>query len=128
MGGSSSSQHCKGTAADIVVKNTNPLAVALYIVSLPEFAAKGGVGYYSRANLRNGFVHVDTRSYVSRWISKAGTSYLSTSKIMPTIKRGQGDATSKGGISYAVTVLQRHLKLTTDGIFGTNTETKVKEF
>ena len=104
------------------------MAVALYIVSLPEFAVKGGVGYYSRANLRNGFVHVDTRSYVSRWISKAGTSYLSTSKIMPTIKRGQRDATSKGGISYAVTVLQRQLKLTADGIFGTNTETKVKEF
>ena len=47
---------------------------------------------------------------------------------MPTIKRCQRDAISKGGISYAVTVLQRHLKLTADGIFGTNTETKVKEF
>lgn len=127
VGGSSSSQHCKGTAADIVVRKTNPLAVALYIASLPEMSGKGGLGYYSRANLRAGFCHVDTRNYVSRWISKAGTAYLSTSKIMPTIKKGQRDATNKGGISYAVTVLQRHLGVTADGIFGTNTEAKVKE-
>lgn len=126
VGGSSNSQHCKGTAADIVVKDTDPLAVALYIASLPEFAAKGGIGYYSRANLKAGFVHVDTRSWSSRWISKSGTAYVSVSKIMPTIRKGARD--SSNGISYAVTALQRHLGVTADGIFGVNTETKVKEF
>lgn len=93
---------------------------------MPEFAVKGGIGYYSRANLKAGFVHVDTRSWSSRWISKAGTAYVSISKIMPTIRRGARD--NSNGISYAVTALQRHLGVTADGIFEANTETKVKEF
>ena len=45
---------------------------------------------------------------------------------MPTIKKGARD--NSNGISYAVTALQRHLGITADGIFGANTETKVKEF
>ena len=125
VGGSSNSQHCKGTAADIHIKGVDPLKVALYVASLPEFKSRGGIGYYSRTGLTDGFVHVDVRSWSSRWISKAGTAYKSVSKIMPTIKKGARD--NVGNISYAVTVLQRHLGVAVDGIFGAKTEAKVRE-
>lgn len=45
---------------------------------------------------------------------------------MPTIKKGDKDRVN--GKSYAVTALQRHLGVAADGVFGANTETKVKEF
>lgn len=47
---------------------------------------------------------------------------------MPTLRKGNKDSTAKGQLSYAVTVLQRHLGLAADGVFGTNTEKAVKEF
>ena len=126
VGGSPNSQHCKGTAADIVVQGVDPLKVALYVKSLPEYSGKGGIGYYSRADILGGFTHVDTRASKSRWISKSGTAYVSVADIMPTIKKGDKDRVN--GKSYAVTALQRHLGVTADGVFGANTETKVKEF
>ena len=44
---------------------------------------------------------------------------------MPTIRQGAKDATN--GASYAVTVLQRHLGVKADGIFGVNTKAKLIE-
>ena len=126
IGGSPNSQHCKGTAADIWIKGVDPIRIALYLSSLPYFAKRGGIGYYSRTVLTGGFVHVDVRATKSRWISKTGTKYLSVSNIMPTIKQGSKDAT--GGVSYAVTVLQRHLGVTADGIFGAGTKAKLIEW
>lgn len=123
IGGSSKSQHCLGTAADIKITGVDPLKIALYVSSLPQFKGRGGIGYYSRANVRDGFVHVDVRQTVSRWISKTGTTYLTVSNIMPTIKVGSKDATN--GLSYSVTVLQRHLGVTADGIFGEKTKQKL---
>lgn len=59
VGGASSSQHLKGTAADIQVKGVKPAAVADYAETL--LTGTGGIGRYST------FTHVDTRSTKSRW-------------------------------------------------------------
>lgn len=126
IGGSPRSQHCLGTAADITIKGVDPIRIALYLASMPYFQKRGGIGYYSRVQLTGGFVHVDVRSWKSRWISKVGTAYASVSKIMPTIRQGAKDCT--GGISYTVTVLQRHLGVKADGIFGAGTKTKLMEW
>lgn len=126
IGGSSKSQHCLGLAADIWIKGVDPIRIALYLSSLPYFKNRGGIGYYSRAQVTGGFVHVDVRTWKSRWISKTGTAYLSAPNLMPTIKQGAKDATN--GVSYAVTVLQRHLGLTADGVFGVGTKAKLIEY
>ena len=76
--------------------------------------------------MTDGFVHIDVRETHSRWISKSGTAYQVVSKIMPTIRQGSKDSTN--GASYAVTVLQRHLGLKVDGIFGADTKAKLVEW
>lgn len=126
IGGSPRSQHCLGTAADIRIVGVDPIQIALYVASLPYFQKHGGIGYYSRAQVTSGFVHVDVRVTPSRWISKGGTVYQVVSKIMPTIRQGSKD--SNGGVSYAVTVLQRHLGVKVDGIFGAGTKAKLVEW
>ena len=66
MGGSKSSQHLLGRAADIQVQDTDPLAVAAYAESL--MPSWGGVGRYPvKADRAKGWVHVDTRPNKSRW-------------------------------------------------------------
>ena len=66
MGGSKSSQHLLGKAADIQVADTTVEAVAAYAESLmPDW---GGVGRYPvKAGRTKGWVHVDTRPNKSRW-------------------------------------------------------------
>lgn len=64
VGGVSNSQHVKGTAADIVVADTDPLTVgqiAEYFLN-----TKGGIGVYKS------FTHVDTRATRSRWDQRSG--------------------------------------------------------
>lgn len=66
VGGSKSSQHLLGKAADIQVADTPVEAVAAYAESLmPDW---GGVGRYPvKAGRAKGWVHVDTRPNKSRW-------------------------------------------------------------
>lgn len=66
VGGSRSSQHLLGKAADIQVADTTVEAVAAYAESLmPDW---GGVGRYPiKAGRARGWVHVDTRPNKSRW-------------------------------------------------------------
>lgn len=66
VGGSKSSQHLLGKAADIQVADTTVEAVAAYAESLmPDW---GGVGRYPvKAGRAKGWVHVDTRPNKSRW-------------------------------------------------------------
>ena len=66
VGGSRSSQHLLGKAADIQVADTTVEAVAAYAESLmPDW---GGVGRYPvKAGRAKGWVHVDTRPNKSRW-------------------------------------------------------------
>lgn len=64
VGGVSNSQHVKGTAADIVVKGVDPLAVGQYVeYIMPDH---GGIGVYQT------FTHVDVRSNRSRWDQRSG--------------------------------------------------------
>ena len=73
VGGSRSSQHLLGRAADIQVQDTDPLAVAAYAESL--MPGWGGVGRYPvKAGRAKGWVHVDTRPNKSRWTLCGGES------------------------------------------------------
>ena len=66
VGGSKSSQHLLGRAADIQVAGVSPDAVAAYAESLMH--TWGGVGRYPvKAGRAKGWVHVDTRANKSRW-------------------------------------------------------------
>lgn len=62
VGGASSSQHLRGTAADIVVKGVTPLKVAQYA----EYIGARGIGRYST------FTHVDARPGLSKWDQTSG--------------------------------------------------------
>lgn len=59
IGGTTNSQHCLGTAADIKVTGVTPKKVAAYVETL--LPKKGGIGIYST------FTHVDVRETKSRW-------------------------------------------------------------
>ncbi|MCL1905730.1 MAG: D-Ala-D-Ala carboxypeptidase family metallohydrolase [Clostridiales bacterium] len=61
VGGSPSSQHQQGKAADIVVKGKTPLEVAQYAESL----GVGGIGHAPAG--QGSFCHVDTRVVPCRW-------------------------------------------------------------
>ncbi len=61
VGGVAHSQHCYGTAADIIVRGQTPAAVAAYARQLmPDW---GGVGVYSQ----KGFTHIDVRETRADW-------------------------------------------------------------
>lgn len=61
VGGVAHSQHCYGTAADIVVKGKTPAQVAAYARQLmPDW---GGVGIYTK----KGFTHIDVRETRADW-------------------------------------------------------------
>ena len=66
VGGSRSSQHLLGRAADIRVQGVSVEDVAAYAESLmPDW---GGIGRYPvKAGRTTGWVHVDTRATKSRW-------------------------------------------------------------
>ena len=67
VGGSKSSQHLLGRAADIQVQGVSVEDVAAYAESL--MPAWGGVGRYPvKAGRAKGWVHVDTRPNKSRWV------------------------------------------------------------
>lgn len=63
IGGSKSSQHLFGKAADIVVKGKTPAQVATMIklLILEGKMKQGGIGIYDN------FTHYDTRGYKARW-------------------------------------------------------------
>ena len=66
VGGSKSSQHLLGKAADIQVAGVSVEDVAAYAESL--LTGWGGVGRYPvKAGRTKGWVHVDTRAKKSRW-------------------------------------------------------------
>ena len=66
VGGSKSSQHLLGRAADIRVAGVSVEDVAAYAESL--MPGWGGVGRYPvKAGRATGWVHVDTRQNKSRW-------------------------------------------------------------
>lgn len=63
IGGSARSQHLKGKAVDLTMKNYSPKQVALVIEKMINAGeiTEGGLGLY------NGFVHYDIRGNRARW-------------------------------------------------------------
>lgn len=68
VGGVSNSQHTLGKAADIVVQDVPPRAVASYLESLFPLH---GIGLYPS------FVHVDTRGKKSYWVNSGSSVVMS---------------------------------------------------
>lgn len=67
VGGATRSQHCYGTAVDIVVDGVSPASVAAAAEkALKEMDYPGGIGLYKS------FVHVDVRSKRYRWDQRSG--------------------------------------------------------
>ena len=66
VGGSKSSQHLLGRAADFYVEGVDVATVAAYAETL--LPGKGGIGRYPpRKGRACGWVHLDTRSTKARW-------------------------------------------------------------
>lgn len=69
VGGSKSSQHLLGRAADFHVEGVPVAAVAAYAETL--LPSQGGIGRYPKdaahPKRRTGWVHIDTRAGKSRW-------------------------------------------------------------
>lgn len=114
VGGASDSYHTKGQAADIVVSGVDALKVYLYADSI----GLKGIIYYPNDK----FCHIDTRATNYRAISVNKVCYAEPTN---TLKRG----CSGGSVRWMQYMLTyAGYKLTTDGIFGTGTETCVKTF
>ena len=64
VGGAPGSQHCLGTAADIVISGVTPLEIAQYAEHL--LGTSGGIGLYKN------FTHVDVRKNRARWDNTSG--------------------------------------------------------
>lgn len=69
VGGSKSSQHLLGRAADFYVEGVDVAVVAAYAETL--LPARGGIGRYPKdakhPKRSTGWVHIDTRAGRSRW-------------------------------------------------------------
>lgn len=125
VGGATSSQHTKGTAADIVVTGKDPAEVAKFAQAI----GAGGVGRYTAQK----FTHVDTR---------AGRSYWKNSGNGDKTVSGHGGAcpypqpkttVKKGSKGNGVRWVQWWLRLwgysvTVDGICGNKTAVAIADF
>jgi len=115
QGGSSSSYHCKGMAADIKIEGVSAVEIAYFAQTVTN-----GVGayYYGTSD----FVHVDTRPTVKHWLcAKAGKYEYYNTDLMPTIKKGSSKST-------AVKFVQKKLGISIDGKFGSGTRSSVIKF
>ena len=69
VGGSKSSQHLLGRAADFYVEGVDVATVAAYAEAL--LPGRGGIGRYPKdakhPTRKTGWVHIDTRANKSRW-------------------------------------------------------------
>ena len=67
VGGSANSQHFKGSAVDIIVKNTPTESVWEYVLEKWGDEPLGLAIKRNKANIYAGFVHIDTRDKKARW-------------------------------------------------------------
>ncbi len=115
IGGAKNSYHCKGQAADIVIKGVDPLKVYLYADSI---GVKGAI-YYPNSR----FCHIDTRPNKYRAITLDGKTFYAE----PTTALKHGS--SGGGVRYLQLMMNyAGYKLTADGKFGAGTKLAVKDF
>lgn len=118
IGGSASSNHTKGLAADIQVKGVHPVLVAMYAEELRA----GGIGLYAYSD--GGFCHIDTRAVKYRWLCTVrGGKNEQVARQLPTLKIGGASNTFN-----SVLLLQRTLGVSQSGTFGNATEAAVKNF
>lgn len=114
--GSRSSRHLYGIAADwrTLDRSINPVALGI----IAQSVGFGGIGIYWHS--MGAFVHTDTRGGKATWLCTTPGDYPSTSYsafIMPTIKQGCTGAANRS----ATIMLQKLLKLKSDGSFGPGT-------
>jgi zinc D-Ala-D-Ala carboxypeptidase len=69
IGGSPTSQHVSGKAADITVRGVSVIDMYRTALLVPEFR-EGGIGVYPEEN----FIHVDVRGWRARW-ARLGKEY-----------------------------------------------------
>lgn len=69
IGGSPTSQHVSGKAADITVRGVSVIDMYRTALLVPEFR-EGGIGVYPEEN----FIHVDVRGWSARW-ARLGKEY-----------------------------------------------------
>lgn len=67
VGGSAKSQHFKGSAVDIIVKNTPTESVWEYVLEKWGNDPLGLAIKRNKSNIYAGFVHIDTRGKKARW-------------------------------------------------------------
>lgn len=67
VGGSANSQHFKGSAVDIIVKNTPTQSVWEYVLEKWGDSPLGLAVKRNKGNIYAGFVHIDTRGKKARW-------------------------------------------------------------
>lgn len=67
VGGSANSQHFKGSAVDIIVKNTPTESVWEYVLEKWGDEPLGLAIKRNKVNIYAGFVHIDTRGKKARW-------------------------------------------------------------
>lgn len=67
VGGSANSQHFKGSAVDIIVKNTPTESVWEYVLKNWGDSPLGLAIKRNKDNIYAGFVHIDTRGKKARW-------------------------------------------------------------
>ncbi len=125
VGGVSGSQHLYGLAADITIEDNSRLLEAAQYAEKIGFKGVGLDDKYEK------FLHLDTRKNKSFFRYRANGTTYSVGSFFTTVKLG-----SKGD---AVKLLQTKLKklgykdsrgneLSTDGVFGANTEYALKNF
>lgn len=146
IGGSSNSQHTKGTAADVCADGVDPLIIAWIADKYLDDAGGVELGSYGIKN--SGYVHVDVRT--GRWRAVKAYSfktYTTYSTLFSTIKYGvsgqmvqvltrklqrlghmaTSTTTCTNSVVKAIKTFQAKNGLTDDGVFGTKSWTKLIE-
>lgn len=113
VGGSRTSRHLYGIAADWRTKDRSVNPVALGIIAAAQGFGAVGIYWHDKAAI----VHTDTRGGKATWLCVQPGVYPSTTYnkfVLPTIEQG-----CKGAANRAATVmLQRLLGIPHDGSFG----------
>ena len=125
VGGTSSSYHVKGQAADIVVSGKTPVEVAKFAQAI----GVPGIGLYTASK----FVHIDTRGSKYYWKNSGRGNVTATTHggkcpyIQPSVTLKKGD--NGNGVKWLQWWLNMWgYNLTVDGGFGAKTEDAVMDF